>query len=562
MSTLTPKRLANVKSRTETGFEHVLHSINVLTPYGVKRLKEIKPFYPGQERALREEFDKLDIVRMLVRDYPKEMEGLSEIFMEIKEIGFTLDRSMKSVLSVVELYEIKTFLLQSKKALDLMNQISGKLPAEFQPADTTALLDVMDPGKDRINTFYIYDQFSEKLGALRKEKREVELSIRRAQKDIRRRLEAEHSFQMTPKCELLVAKADERTLALARSISELAQFDEDYMTVTFGVKPNAEIYSFQARMEELNAVIEEEELSVRAVLSQKIGGQADVLRSNCAKLGALDFAVAKAAYAQKHHCVRPDITEEHVVEIQDGRNLQVEEILGQKGKAYCPVSVSLADGVSCITGANMGGKTISLKMIGQVALLAQYGLYVPCEKARIGLSNFMQVLIGDSQNVQRGLSSFGSEMEELREILDNAKERSLILIDEIASGTNPVEGLALTRSLIRYVMERAYITVITTHFDHAAVGGPIHNMQVRGLAQVDFTRLSKELAHANRKERIEIIGKYMDYRLCVVEDELQIPKDALNIAKMLGIYDEIIDYAREILRLDRERSQKDAEGNR
>ena len=132
-----------------------------------------------------------------------------------------------------------------------------------------------------------------------------------------------------------------------------------------------------------------------------------------------------------------------MLEFENGRNLQVEEILKSKGKEYCPISLSLKDGVTCITGANMGGKTISLKLSGQVAILAQYGFFVPAEKARVGLSNYMQILIGDSQSVERGLSSFGSEMEELKEIFDHGTERSVILIDEIASGTNPVEGLNL-----------------------------------------------------------------------------------------------------------------------
>jgi len=209
--------------------------------------------------------------------------------------------------------------------------------------------------------------------------------------------------------------------------------------------------------------------------------------------------------------------------------------------------VDLSVGVTAITGANMGGKTISLKMIGQIALLAQYGLYVPCEFASLGLSNYIHLLVGDGQNVQRGLSSFGSEMEELREILDRAQERSLILIDEIASGTNPTEGLALTRSFIRYFSQKPYITVITTHFDHATVGEHIVNLQVRGLASADFDRLHRELSYANRRERIEIIAKYTDYRLMRVDRIDQVPREALNIASMLGIYPEIIDEARRCL---------------
>jgi dsDNA-specific endonuclease/ATPase MutS2 len=196
----------------------------------------------------------------------------------------------------------------------------------------------------------------------------------------------------------------------------------------------------------------------------------------------------------------------------------------------------------------MGGKTVSLKLVGLVAILTQYGFFVPCKTAKVGLSNYIHILIGDSQSVQRGLSSFGSEMEELKEILDNSKDRSLLLIDEIASGTNPVEGLALTKSLVAYLKARPYISLITTHFDSVAVGEDIRNMQVRGLEQADFQKLEKELRYANRRERIEIIQKYMDYRLYQADNGEEIPKDALNIAKMLGIYDEIIENAKRYLK--------------
>ena len=195
----------------------------------------------------------------------------------------------------------------------------------------------------------------------------------------------------------------------------------------------------------------------------------------------------------------------------------------------------------------MGGKTVSLKLVGLVAMLTQYGFFVPCSSARIGLSNYIHILIGDSQSMQRGLSSFGSEMEELKEILDQSRERSLLLIDEIASGTNPFEGLALTKSLVGYLKVRPYISLITTHFDSVTVGEGIKNMQVRGLANADFTKLEREIRYANRRERIEIIQKYMDYRLYHAENDEEIPKDALNIAKMLGIYEEIIENAKGFL---------------
>ena len=301
-------------------------------------------------------------------------------------------------------------------------------------------------------------------------------------------------------------------------------------------------------MEDLNLLIEEEEERIRGKLSEEIGLYSRVLTENCQKIGALDLTLGKALYAIKHNCVKPEIIEEHSIEIEEGRNLQVEDILVSKGKKYCPVSISLGDGVTCITGANMGGKTISLKLAGQVPILAQYGFFVPCRKARVGLSNYMQMLIGDSQSVERGLSSFGSEMEELKEILDNSTDRSVLLIDEIASGTNPVEGLALTRSLVDYLKQKPYITLITTHFETVTETEGVINMQVRGLADVDFGKLNGEIQYANRKERINIISKYMDYRLYRVQQQGQVPKDALNIAKMLGISKEIIEGAQKYIK--------------
>jgi DNA mismatch repair ATPase MutS len=139
-------------------------------------------------------------------------------------------------------------------------------------------------------------------------------------------------------------------------------------------------------------------------------------------------------------------------------------------------------------------------------------------------------------------------MEELKEIMDNSKDRSLLLIDEIASGTNPVEGLALTKSIVDYLKTKTYISLITTHFETVTADEDVVNMQVRGLADANFRKLDSELHLANRRERINIISKYMDYRLYTVTENREIPKDALNIAKMLGLNDEIIEGAKKYLK--------------
>ncbi len=542
------RRLANVKTRRETGLDYVMQNVNLNTPFGKQILKETKPFFPGEEAELKDELDKVERMVGFARENSRLVDEIQQTFMEVKDVSYSINRAANQTLSVVEIYEIKSLLLSMRK----LTQIGKKgeeliLPEEYMPEDTTELLDILDPRRDRINTFYIYDEFSEKLRELRGKKREFEIAIRKEQKVKRDEIKKEYGIMLTPKFDIVVAK-NKPDFEKVKAIEDLEMVDQDYMSATFQLKANEAIFALMRQMDELHAQLDEEEERIRKVLSEDIYRFAEILLDNCERMGELDVALGKALYAITHDCVKPEIAEDHILEIEDGRNLQVEDILKSKGKPYCPVSISLADGVTCITGANMGGKTISLKLSGQVAILTQYGFFVPARKARVGLSNYMQILVGDSQSLERGLSTFGSEMEELKEILDHSVDRTLLLIDEIASGTNPVEGLALTKALVDYLIEKPYITLITTHFETVTEKEGVINMQVRGLADADFTLLNREIQYARRAERINIISKYMDYRLYRVEKQGEVPKDALNIAKMLGISSEIIERAKKYIK--------------
>ena len=581
------RRLANVKTRRETGLDYVMFSLDLNTPFGKKQLKEVRPYYPGEEAELRDELDRVEQMIAFVKQNQILTDKIQEVFMEVKDATLTIERSGAVTLSTVELFEIKTLLLQMRqlRKLTMEHEIGDyqsahcccaaetsadsaasearaadvpaaraegeaavdTVPEEYFLADTEALLDELDPRRDRMNTFYIYNEFSPLLEEYRTKKKEYEQQIRREQKQAREELRKKYGVQLTPKFDIVVAKSHP-DFEMIQSLEELEMTDQDYMSVTLQLKPTEKIYEFVQAAEDLNAEIEQEEERVRELLSRKIAEKEAVLLANCEKMGALDLALARAIYAIKHDLTKPEITEEHVIAFEDGRNLQVEDIIREKGKTYCPISLSLADGVTMITGANMGGKTISLKLAGQIPILAQYGFFVPAKHATIGLSNYMQILIGDSQSVERGLSSFGSEMEELKEILDKGQERSLILIDEIASGTNPTEGTALTKSLVDYLIEKPYISLITTHFESVTEREDIVNMQVRGLADCNFTLLNREIQHANRRDRINIISKYMDYRLYRVDSEAQVPKEALSIAAMLGINKEIIEGAKKYMK--------------
>ena len=232
------RRLANVKTRTETGLEYVMSSMNLQTPFGKKQLKEMKPFFPGEEALLAEELDRVDTRVAFAKENPRQAEQIQELFMEVKDASFTIERSQKTVLSVVEIYEIKTLLLQMRRLLQLTE--NGKVPCEYLMEDTTKLLDQLDPRQDRINTFYIYDEFSEKLGKLRKEKRSFEIEIRKEQKARREVIRKEYGITLTPKFDIVVSKSNP-DLEQVRNIEDLEQVEEDYMSVTFQLKPTGAV---------------------------------------------------------------------------------------------------------------------------------------------------------------------------------------------------------------------------------------------------------------------------------------------------------------------------------
>lgn len=540
-------RLANLKSRNEVGLDFVIRSLNLNTPFGTKALKSLSPFMPGEENELNLELDKTDFFLNIIDRNKKTLNVIIQEMMEVKDLTFSIERSLNNVLSIVELYELKNLLLRMDKIKKTMDSLEVDLPIEFHLEDVSMLLDILDPRGDRINTFYIYDEFSTKLNPLRTRKRELEVKIRKGLKFQKKILEEKYPLNFNPKFECSIQKSNEKIIEIARKIPEIIINYQDYMTETYTIKPNEEICQMNMEIQNLEEELEKLEIEIREELSQNIGKLRQMLNRNCEKIGQIDFALAKAIYAKDNGCVRPIVTNEHIIEFENGRHLEVEKILNSKDKKYCPVSMKLNEGVSCITGANMGGKTVCLKLAGLVAILCQYGFFVPCSMAKVGLSSSIHILIGDSQSLERGLSSFGSEMEELKEILGGSKDRAFILIDEIASGTNPSEGFALTKSVIEYLSKRNYISLITTHFDGVNETEKSQNMQVVGLANVDFDKLDKEIRYANRKERIEIIGKYMDYSLMKLGNNQMVSKDAINIAKMLGINEEIINNAKEYM---------------
>jgi hypothetical protein len=530
----------------ETGFLDVVSGLEPLTPFGKRLASDIRPFMPGEEAALEAELDLLQGACAMLSGEAG-AERVMDAMRGMKDISLTLGQCGGRVLSVVELFETKALLLGMETLRGLCEGMGGAVPGGFAPEDMGGLLDALDPDGGRMPAFYIYDMFSVRLAELRRERKGLDLLLRAGRKRLAAELLAASGISLGPRFETSIARSDEAALEAARSAPQLYTAGEDLFSVSFALSDDEEGRGLALRMDALSLEIEDEEHEVRKALTAKVASEAARILESCERVGRLDFLMAKARHALANGCVRPAIPRGHTLRIEDGRHLGTERALRGRGLEYRPVSLSLGRGVACITGANMGGKTVAVKMAGLVAAMAQHGFFVPCVSAAVGLSSSISMLIGDSQDIGKGLSSFGGEIEGLRAALSGSGGRAMLLIDEIAGSTNPSEGGALTKGLIAYLLKRPYICLMTTHFDGVAAMDGVVGYRTRGLSGTDPEALAAALGEAKPGDRLRTLSGLMDYRLERTSGEAGIPRDAIRIAEILGLDREIVEFAKDSL---------------
>ena len=214
-------------------------------------------------------------------------------------------------------------------------------------------------------------------------------------------------------------------------------------------------------LKELEAKEKKEiERILRELSAQAAGSQRDIL-SDYENLVRLDLIFARGQLSYRMNATRPEIRRSGGVSLRHARHPLLDS-----GKAV-PITIELGQTFDTlvITGPNTGGKTVSLKTLGLLTLMAQCGLHIPADD-RSAVSVFDRVLadIGDEQSIEQSLSTFSSHMVTIVKILEEADEHSLILFDELGAGTDPVEGAALAIAIIQHVRERGGKIAATTHY--------------------------------------------------------------------------------------------------
>ncbi len=197
--------------------------------------------------------------------------------------------------------------------------------------------------------------------------------------------------------------------------------------------------------------------------------EAENIQQNARMIAMLDCFLSFAECADEYNYIKPVLDESDTIEITEGRHPVVERIL-PPGDKFTPNSFSLnnnGDQIIILTGPNMAGKSVYLRQLGLIVLLAQVGSFVPAAEARIGLVDRIFTRVGASDNISAGESTFLVEMQEAANILNNATSKSLILLDEIGRGTSTFDGISIAWAITEYLHENPGLnakTLFATHY--------------------------------------------------------------------------------------------------
>ena len=240
-------------------------------------------------------------------------------------------------------------------------------------------------------------------------------------------------------------------------------------------------------------------------------------------IGLIDFIFAKAKYAKEINGIYPIISDKKVINLIEARHPLID-----KNKVV-PITLSLGEKYTClvITGPNTGGKTVTLKTVGLLCLMGMAGLHIPAkEKSSIYVFDNIFADIGDEQSIQESLSTFSSHMVNVVNITISATKDSLVLLDELGSGTDPLEGASLATSILEFLSNKDILTVSTTHYQEIKHFAMVNDKFENASCEFDINTLSPTY-----RLLIGVPGK----------------SNAFEISKKLGLNDEILSRAKSFM---------------
>lgn len=274
--------------------------------------------------------------------------------------------------------------------------------------------------------------------------------------------------------------------------------------------------------EELSLLLIQEENEVRRILytlTAMIGEQLEAFRENSRILERLDFAFSKGKLSVEWECTAPVVSADRKIRLAGARHPLMDRT------AAVPLDFAMGEDIRgvVITGPNTGGKTVALKTVALCCMLAQWGLHVPCREARVCMNSQYLCDIGDGQNLAENLSTFSAHITNVLAILDRVNTESLVIMDELGSGTDPTEGMGIAIAILEALRESGCLFLVTTHYpevkEYAARTHGVTN------ARMTFDQESLQPLYSM------VIGEAGASCAFAIAERLGMPKPMLEVAK-------------------------------
>jgi dsDNA-specific endonuclease/ATPase MutS2 len=463
------------------GFDFVMAHLLPLTCYGKERKQQIIWYSPAEKPVLIRELQQLQAFKRFFDDHPEGIATLSNILERFKEIRGIIRKinAQAEPLDEVEFFQLKNFSIDCQHLWQAVEELQLSL-LDHQLCSLHNIVTLLNPDEQINRTFTIDSRYSQKLAQLREAKKTIEKQI------------------------TAQTKPDNHLLNLHTQLTEQER--------------KAEHQVCQQLTDQLRCSV------------------ADII-NNTSYLSELDFLIAKARLADTFGAVAPQFTDTETIDINEAVNPWVNDILNKEGKSFSPLTLSLKQGANVLTGANMGGKTIALATLTLNILLAHCGFFVFCRSLSLPALDFLFYLAHDYQSVTAGISSFGAEVQEITRLIkemDNA--RGFAAVDEFARDTNPEEGQTMVRTLLRLCEKHNSFCLLSTHFSHVVDQGMQH-LQVVGLQNAPLEALSP----VRTDRTVNHLQEMMDFTIEAVPWDNPTPKDAIRVARLIGIPQEFLD---------------------
>jgi DNA mismatch repair protein MutS2 len=373
------------------------------------------------------------------------------------------------VLAPTDLQDIKSTLVAARTLVRTFERLAEQYPTLYTIAsEIPTPMGLVDAITHAISERgEILDSASEALSVIR---RDLRIAHDRLMTKLQRMVSDPHTSPYLQ--EALITQRDGRYVLPLRAEFKgrikAVVHDQSASGATLFVEP-LNVVEHNNQFRELQLAERDEERRILTGLSQQVGMQAGNILNTVERVADLDLCFAKARYSDSLAASEPVL---HPIAHTTGRHPGTIIRLYQARHplldpaTVVPIDVELDQQTYAmvVTGPNTGGKTVTLKTIGLLALMAQSGLHIPAHSgSEISLFHAIYADIGDEQSIEQSLSTFSGHITNIIRILEQADKRSLVILDELGAGTDPQEGAALARSLLTHLLERGITTLVTTH---------------------------------------------------------------------------------------------------